>query len=729
MSSRTAVSRLLNGLLVVELGSRTAVAACGSLMADLGADVVLVEDKKRPRFARALAAAGKRSLSFDAARKADRDTLAGLLAVADIVLLSSEGGGIQMEIWEDARPERQIICDVTAYGHTGPLAGRSHSEALVQAMAAIAETTGRPDGPPTFVGAPLLDMETAVYALAAILAASFVCRRTGQGQRIDMALYDVGVNALLTFIPLVLTGRVATRAGNRHPTLACWNAYRAADGWVLICGPTNDQWMRLCSAMDRPGLINAPAFGTPSMRFENVDAVDAHIGAWVSGLTVESCVALVSKQGIPCSPIISLDDIASEPNLVHRAMVLLEKDPQTGSLLRIAGNPIRVAGADPLQNKPIPNPDADRDWCEQRAASALENISRIKGASLLSTRPLEGLRVVEIGMNTVAPLACRQLGALGADVIKVEPPSGDSNRINAPLRADGEAYIFALSNTDKRGIVLDLREQSDQKKLWALLDTADIVMENLKPGSLAKLGFGAAAVCDRFPSIVYCSVNGFGYDTVYPGRPALDTVIQGMSGAMAVTPVNGVPTKSGISVSDQLGGQFGLAGILAALFARDRTGKGVHLDIAMQDCSAWATQVRWNGSGEDLPAVIRTTDGYIAVERAPDGAQEFIAASGSITNSAFLAHLEEVGALAVPICAVADVMDHPHTKARGLLKTVPTDDGSEWLVLGSPLKLQSTPPEVRTAMPKLGFPALGLADEFGWAQPDRSVDSDFRITG
>jgi crotonobetainyl-CoA:carnitine CoA-transferase CaiB-like acyl-CoA transferase len=721
-------ARLLEGLLVVELGRRIAAGSCGSLMADLGADVIAIEDKERPRTARAQTLAGKRSLTFDGNSEEDRNLLSRLLNVADVVLLSSDCGAIDQEIWGRARPERQIICDFTAYGHTGPLAGKPHSEAMVQAVAAIAGTTGRPDGPPTFTGAPFLDMETAVYALAAILAASIVCRTTGKGQRIDMALYDVGVNALLTFVPLVLIGRSATRAGNRHPTLACWNAYCAKDGWVLICGPSNDQWRRLCIAMDRPELSDHPDFRTPSSRFANIDAVDSHVGAWVSGMTAEHCLALVSKQGIPCSPIISVDDLAKEPNLVHRGMILHEADRKTGSILQIAGNPIRVTGVDAPKTKEIPEPDADRLWCSRRIAAFSGNVSLLEGNPAFPGLPLEGLRVIEIGMNTVAPLACRQLGALGADVIKVEPPIGDSNRINAPLREDGEAYIFALSNTDKRGIVLDLKKPADRDKLWALVATADVVMENLKPGSLDKLGFGAVAVRDRFPKIVYCSVNGFGYDSAYPGRPALDTVIQGMSGAMAVTPVDGVPTKSGISVSDQLGGQFGLAGILAALVGRGRTGRGVHLDIAMQDCSAWATQARWNGSTQELPMIIKTFDGYVAIESDWERASDRLATSASTSSATLLAALDDLGVNAVQVATVREVMEHPQTRARDLLKMVPTADGSEWLVLGSPLKLMSTPAVVRAAMPRLGFPAPGLAEEFAWTeQYPSSVATTLRL--
>ncbi len=191
MSSPTGGSRLLEGLVVIEIGTRFASTACGSLMADLGADVILVEDAARPRSMRALAAAGKRSITVDSREAEDRAFLLRLVDAADVVLLSSDTGGFEAEIWNRLRPECQIVCDLTAYGHSGPLAGIAHSEAVVQAMAAIADTTGRPEGLPTFAGAPLLDMETAVYALAAILTAALVRRRTGAGQRIDIALYDV----------------------------------------------------------------------------------------------------------------------------------------------------------------------------------------------------------------------------------------------------------------------------------------------------------------------------------------------------------------------------------------------------------------------------------------------------------------------------------------------------------------------------------------------------------
>ncbi|MGO4831327.1 CoA transferase, partial [Rhizobiaceae sp. 2RAB30] len=202
--------------------------------------------------------------------------------------------------------------------------------------------------------------------------------------------------------------------------------------------------------------------------------------------------------------------------------------------------------------------------------------------------------------------------------------------------------------------------------------------------------------------------NGFGYESVYPGRPALDTVIQGMSGVMATTQIDGVPTKSGISISDQLGGQFGLTGILAALFARGTSGDGIHLDIAMQDCSAWATQARWNGSGSQAPAILAASDGFVAVEGEVSRLTDCVGKA----STDLLARVREAGLAAAPILSVKQVMEHPQTVARGLLKTVPTADDDEWLVLGCPLKLLSTPADVRSAMPRLGFVHVELAEEF-----------------
>ena len=195
-------------------------------------------------------------------------------------------------------------------------------------------------------------------------------------------------------------------------------------------------------------------------------------------------------------------------------------------------------------------------------------------------------------------------------MIKVEPPAGDTNRTNPPLRGRDGSYFYALSNTDKRGVVLDLRSESGQASLWHLIASADVLVENLKPGS-TRPGVRRDRRTRAPPDLVYCSINGFGHDSAYPERPALDTVIQAMSGLMSATRADGVPTKTGSSFSDQIGGQFGLLAVLGALDHRERTGEGATLDLAMHDCTAWATQALWNGAVPQRDTLVAVDDGWV----------------------------------------------------------------------------------------------------------------------
>lgn len=680
---------LLSDVVVVEIGARIAVAACGTLLAQLGADVVLVE-AVRPRADhkwsdRAVTAAGKRSVIIDRDSREDSELLRQLLEVADVVLLSSDLAEDEHALWVSNDPTPQVVCDVTAFGYGGPLSGNPGSEAFVEALSGVAETTGRPDGPPTLLGVPLLEMESAVYAAASIIAALRVRREHGFGQCVDIALYDVGVNALAAFLPLPFSGRVATRNGNRHPTLSPWNSYRARDGWVVICAPTNEQWARLCTAMGRPELVDDSRFGTTTSRMEHADAIDEVLSAWVGEQVAETCVDTLARAVIPSGHVVGVDELAEEPNLRHRGMVRTAIDPETARQVLLPGCPVRWQPT-PVDSARIPVRDADRALVRRLANRHPRAV--MKGNATGTIRPLEGIRVVEIGMNTVGPLAGKQLGALGADVIKIEPPRGDSNRHNAPLRADGEAYVFALLNTDKRGLVLDLSEERDRRVLWQLLNSADVLIENLKPGSLGRLGFGPEELRAELPHLIYCSMNGFGHDSVYQGRPALDTVVQAMSGLMSATTIDGVPTKAGISISDQLGGLFGLLGVLAALEHREvHGGPGVTLDLAMQDGSAWATHRCWNGDFTPWARIASSVEGPVLVE---DGRR-------------------------TPVATVEDVLSHDQTAARELMIERPTADGGQWTVLGSPMRLRATPAAVATAMPRLGFPDPGLVAEFGLA--------------
>jgi len=706
---------MLEGLVVVEVTQRTAVSLTGSLLAELGADVVVLEERAGDHASggvgRARALAGKRSLL----RPADPGLAEAMLRHADVVLTSSDDRSAGV----DRRPG-QVVCDITAFGAQGPLAGLAASDRVVQALTGVAWVNGSPTEPPRPSRIPVLEMETAVFAGSGVLAALLVRERTCTGQHVEVAMYDVAVNALGAFLPLPFSGGTAMRAGNRHPILSPWNTYAAQDGWVMICAPSEEQWRRLCRAIGTVDLTEDPRFATSAARLAHQDEVDALVGAWTAAVTQAECLDVLAVHGIPCGPILEPDQLASEPNLRHRGTVDHVGDPVTGAGVSWVRSPVRHRSGPPT----VPLPHGDADWARAVVAAAPACAVELEH---LAGPVLHGLRVVEIGMNTVAPLVGRQLGALGADVIKVEPPSGDVNRVNAPLRPDGGAYIFAISNTDKRGIVLDLRQAEDAARLRTLLASADVLLENLKPGSLDRLGFSADEVRRLNPRLVYCSMSGFGHDSIYPGRPALDTVIQAMSGVMAAERQADMPTKIGISLADQLGGQFGLLAVLAALVHRGATGTTHPLDVAMHDATAWTTQTVRDGTGAPNGRVVEVADGYVVVDgvadaelaRRLDVLPERLAAALRATSRDVLTAAAGTSGGRVDVAAIRTVEEAlaaPHTVARRLIVERPTVDGDTWQVMESPLRLGRTPARVLQAMPRLGVLDLPLAAELGLLQ-------------
>lgn len=709
---------LLENVLVVEVGDRIAVGACGGLLAQLGARVVAVEPGSRSTSGkwrnRAAMMAGKLSVVLDADDDGDRVLQDELLARADVVLLSSDSDDPSSRFWARAADANQIVVDITAFGHGGTGEGRGGSEEIIQACGGVIDTTGPVEGPPTVVGTPVLEMNTAVSAAAAILIALRVRRLHGFGQRIDMSILDGAVNCLTNFLALHFSGVPATRSGNRHPLYSPWGSYRALDGHLLLCSVSDDQFVRICRAMNEPALAHDPRFATATLRRQHFVEIDKIINSWAANRTVTNCEQVMTQAGVACGPIVTIDMLEHEPNLVHRGTLRRLDDPDTGTSARVPASPIRGTPLCGLNPTRIPARDEDRATVLEILATRARAPTHIVSEDRPShVEALAGVRVVEIGHYTVAPLASRHMGSFGADVIKVEPPSGDAIRNGPPLRDDGLAYIFALSNTDKRGLVLDLRQERDKIRLHRLLEQSDLLVENLRPGSLESLGFGPEVLRARHPHLVYCSITGFGRESIYRGRPALDSVIQAMSGMMSLTCVDGMPTKAGISASDVAGGLFGLLASLAGIEYRDQTGYASHFDVSMQDASVWMTQVHWSGDNQPTTRIVRASDGYVVVQGDAETVDPIVTTLRKPAGRAELvALLSAQGLDAAPVLTVAEVVDDPRTLDRQLIVERPTNDNGSWRVLNSPLRLCSTPPRVRTVMSRLGSDNNQVIDEF-----------------
>ncbi len=199
--------------------------------------------------------------------------------------------------------------------------------------------------------------------------------------------------------------------------------------------------------------------------------------------------------------------------------------------------------------------------------------------------PLKNLLVLDLTRVLVGPYCTMMLSDLGARVIKVEAPEvGDDSRKFGPFIEDYSAYFMSL-NRGKESIALNLKNEDDKKIFDKILAKADILVENFKPGTLEKWGYGWKDICKKYPRLIYASASGFGQTGPLKELPAYDMVVQGMGGLMSVTgQPNSEPTRVGTSIGDITAGLFTTVGINAALYDREKTGKGTFIDVSMLDC-------------------------------------------------------------------------------------------------------------------------------------------------
>lgn len=335
-----------------------------------------------------------------------------------------------------------------------------------------------------------------------------------------------------------------------------------------------------------------------------------------------------------------------------------------------------------------------------------------------STLPLAGVKVVDFTRVLSGPFCTALLGDLGAEIIKIEPPQGDDYRAIAPMRNEQSA-LFTVMNRNKKSLVLDLKKPEAVALAQELASQADIVVENFRPGVANKLGIGYDSLKALNPRLIYVSVSGFGQDGPAAHMPAYDIVIQAMSGLMNATGhADGPPTLVGEAVSDVISGLFASWGALAALYGRERTGTGTHVDVSMFESTlafAATSTSRYLFTGEDAPRVgnrhplsapfgaYQAKDGHFVLAilnnklfaqlanalETPAFATDTRFASDALrsgnepalrawiedwastrTVSEVLAVLEQAGLPCAPIWNTSQALSSEQTKARGFLREV-----------------------------------------------------------
>ena len=352
--------------------------------------------------------------------------------------------------------------------------------------------------------------------------------------------------------------------------------------------------------------------------------------------------------------------------------------------------------------------------------------------------PLSGVRVVDLSRILAGPYATMMLADLGAEVVKVEPPFGDDTRTWGPPFAAGESAYFLAVNRGKRSVTIDLKTERGRQDLGLLLDRADVVVENFRPGTLARLGFAAGEVLARRPRIVWCSISAYGQYGPLASLPGYDAIMQGEAGWMGLTgPPEGPPTKVGASLADITAAMMASSGILAALFDRERTGRGRRVDIALFDSVVATLAYQAQGallSGEDPPRSgnchpsltpyesFEAEDGHVIIGVGNDAAwQRFCAACApelnrpeyranpdrvrrraelralleprfrSRTVAAWESLLGEAGIPVGRVRSVTDILASPQLAARGMVVTREHPAVGELRLVGNPVQFDGAP--------------------------------------
>jgi formyl-CoA transferase/CoA:oxalate CoA-transferase len=358
--------------------------------------------------------------------------------------------------------------------------------------------------------------------------------------------------------------------------------------------------------------------------------------------------------------------------------------------------------------------------------------------------PLQGLRVIDLTRVVAGPYCTMMLGDMGAEVLKIEEPKyGDDSRAWAPYIQGWGSFYIAL-NRSKKSVALDLKTTDGAAALSRLVETADVLIENFRPGSLAELGFDYASASALNPRLIYCSISGYGQTGPHAHLPGYDAVIQGEAGIMDMTGfADGAPTRVGVAITDYLAGLYAIQGILLALHDRQTSGRGQHVDISLFEAMLavlLATGVDPTRVGNDHLNIapyepLRAKDGLIivavanprlwgrfcaAIER-PELRDDprFRSNTARVANRVALKleleetfrrfTVEELGqrlqAQSVPfgrVRSMREAMAHPQVAARHIVLEQHREDIGTVETLAPVVRLSRTPAEVRLPPPALG---------------------------
>jgi len=581
-------SGALAGWRVLEVADGLAASFCAKVLSDLGADVVKIEP---PGGAPARASAPRRPdaapdepggrfvyLNTGKASVVVAETPEGaerlrdLASECDIVVTDRRDLGV------GAAGDATIVMAVTPFGLSGPYAGYRGPHLVT--FHAGGEGSILPSGPgwklfperpPIQIGSDIAEYDAGWNAAVAVLAACYDRSRTGRGQRVDVSVQESELTLNRTRLSRFNNDGVTLhREGSRYGFLGM---VACRDGWVQLVGLTPDQWDALAASPDADGLAD-PRVATAAARAADMAAAAEALLAWCTARDKADVVRILTPLGCPVGAYTLPSELLSSPQLEHRAF-FRDVDDGRGGILRVPGPPYRLS-ATPAQVRAAPALGSSSGFRRARAAHP----------ALAPGRGLVGVRVLDFTWAAAGPYATCLLALLGAEVVKVET-AGRPDPARRGFLADyggiDRSPNFNELNLNKRSFRVDLSQEDGLALVHRLVDWADVVADNFRPGVMARFGLGPGALLERRPDLVVVSssANGStGPDALAAGLASIFGATGGLSEQTGYP--DGPPTEIGESTDYRSANAMAVA-ILAALLYRARTGVGQHIDLASRE--------------------------------------------------------------------------------------------------------------------------------------------------
>ncbi|WP_238428810.1 CaiB/BaiF CoA-transferase family protein [Frankia nepalensis] len=717
-----ATARPLAGVRVLDRTSGIAGPYCTKLLTDAGADVVIVEPVDDPGRSRESGAlfeflnAGKRSVADDT----------DLLGLAD-VLVTSDPADVGLA---------RVVVTVTPFGVDGPWAGRPWTEFTLQAACGSTGSRGFPEDPPVPAGNRLGEWITGTYAALAAVAAL----RTGRPEHVDVAMLDCMATSMSTYPsvfaqmagwpPVVGTGR----------RVEIPSVLPASDGFVTVTTNSATQFQDFCVQVGRPEWSADGGLARAVSRFARRDEFLAGVHAYSTARTSAEVLAEASDFRIPAGPVLHGANVADFEQFVARGVFRRSASGR----FRQPRPPYLLGGRQAPPPGTVPSPRSDAVGWEPRGAPPQRD-----------GLPLAGLRVLDCTAWWAGPAATSLLGALGADVIKVESVGRPDQMRYVSVRPPTEdrwwewGPVFHAANVNKRAVTLDLNTPRGVSLFERLASTADVVVENYTPRVMEQFGLGWDRLREVNPALVMMRMPAFGLDGPWRDRTGFAQTIESITGLAWLTGSPAGPPLLVGGACDPLAGVHAVFAALLATRVRDTTGTGVHVEVAMVEAALNAaiephleyevngTLLSRQGARSRLAApqgVYRCAgeDQWVALSVADDAQWERLRHHLGWRDDATLAlaaarhdrhdeldgrlgewfagreaatAAEEISALGVPaevVIAARDMVRNPQLRHRGLFETEDHPVTGRTRLPTLPFRFASVPAWLRLRSPTLG---------------------------